>query len=1287
MSRYSWAPLLITSLFVTAATAQQATVSLTPDSTCYPTGGTVTVTIDLSDVTGVDEVTGGQFLLNFDSTVLSLDTVSAADTVWTELIESQVNGESINVLVGVPPDPPGQGALSGTMAIITFTADTPVCNVADLVQFRADEPPLRNRLSAMLAGDPVNIQTVNLTQNDLGPIFIGESDPPTLTGTISDAYAGHLNASCQSIVNVDLTVADTCCLTSDGLDITYTITNGTYDDSTLSTTLDGNTISIVGTILVTHDAGCDVTFAIDVDALDCCGNAATTFSWSATLSDTTAPAIVIEDTLLDPLIDDFDADTSTLWEHRTGPWDCDTGEPGTWIFGTPTYNTGFISAPVPASTCPTADVFNYLRTTRALDTGNAYDGALLGDLTGRTLRLQARLYKPDLPAGQQFQAADFLLDLGDNPMWNPGFSIYIKGSGDVVEDDYWFYTGAPAGIDAYLDATQLRNNEWSSLVVDFSDATRWTNINGDSASDPTWNTKWTNVVADVDELRMGATGGSSVATVLAFATGDAGILDIDFITTDTPTISASADAGLCSAELSLPLATATDACETPIDVVYSIDGTPLSDPYAFEVGTTVLEITAADSCGNTRLVEIPVTVTDDEAPQLDSFTVTGGPLDNSCAGTVTIDAIVADNCCIPHDDVIIDARLAAGTADLGTPVVNKTGSDTVTIDGEIPVTNLADCSADVEVTLFARDCYGHAIGSAGPAPINGRWTESYGPGGPPDGSAVHAASWDGNTLATEWELASVIRTAQPELIEDTYSGDPNGNGEIVWRTPYAGGTLWLAASLWGGNDVTAEVVQHIHYTHHVYVNGELDLQLTWNETVTYAALPAEDLGIILIGIARLDGNGATPPADYPAPEPGYESTAQWGRIESLTATLVSSQTVTVADLTPPAISDCPTAIEVPATAGLCEALVEWTAPTVIDNCDTDPIVEYLIDVDNDAVIDATITNTSYNFPVGTHAVTVSTVDACNNTDDTSCTFPITVLDKNALIVDVQLDGAWSGETFARCLKFWLVDCDGASTSVEQQVTFTNGLAASVPVLVDCDIYECVMVDDELHSLRRRLDDGAGFSIVDGAYVADFTGPSQLIQGDLFNDLGEETQDVIDILDFGVYITRWGHAYSDPDCETPFPHADLNGDGVVDVADFSFIQANILEIGDLPCCASLSPLTDLVEPVTSITVDELIARGLANLVPADLNEDGVLDFADLEAFLNGELPDNGPQPGDLNCDGTIDLDDISPFVDAIVNPDVYAIEYPDCDAHLADVNRDGSADFNDINAFVSLLTGF
>jgi hypothetical protein len=303
----------------------------------------------------------------------------------------------------------------------------------------------------------------------------------------------------------------------------------------------------------------------------------------------------------------------------------------------------------------------------------------------------------------------------------------------------------------------------------------------------------------------------------------------------------------------------------------------------------------------------------------------------------------------------------------------------------------------------------------------------------------------------------------------------------------------------------------------------------------------------------------------------------------------------VSDETDPVIDPCPADISVNADAGGCDAVVTWTDPTATDNCDPSPTV-------------VCSPPSGSPFPQGTTPVTCTATDDCDNTD--VCSFDVIVSGDNEMLVDLDLEWSFDG---SRCITFELWDCpDTIPTEiVEVELTFVGG-SFSGPVLVPCGVYDCITARDTLHTLRRTDE---GFGIVGTQYVADFTVDDKLIGGNLNDDFW------IDILDFGVFSSEYGEDYvtGDTTCATPFPHADISGNGSVFTEDFTFIQINFLE-GHEPNCCGQPGLPDGAEgPITSIPVDELIKRGLGHLAAGDLNDDGMLNEEDIVAFMMGARP--------------------------------------------------------------------
>ena len=105
-------------------------------------------------------------------------------------------------------------------------------------------------------------------------------------------------------------------------------------------------------------------------------------------------------------------------------------------------------------------------------------------------------------------------------------------------------------------------------------------------------------------------------------------------------------------------------------------------------------------------------------------------------------------------------------------------------------------------------------------------------------------------------------------------------------------------------------------------------------------------------------------------------------------------TITVADDEDPVIADCPADITQDSNAGVCEAVVTWTAPTASDNCSV------------------TLTSTHDSgdtFPLGSTTVTYTATDAAGNS--TTCTFDVIVEDnEDPVIADCPADITQDSDT-------------------------------------------------------------------------------------------------------------------------------------------------------------------------------------------------------------------------------------------------------------------------------------
>lgn len=685
----------------------------------------------------------------------------------------------------------------------------------------------------------------------------------------------------------------------------------------------------------------------------------------------------------------------------------------------------------------------------------------------------------------------------------------------------------------------------------------------------------------------------------------------------------------------------SDICDPEPIVTFTDWIEPGWCPAAYTVTRTWM---ATDACGNFATCDQVVTVEDDIAPQI-AYTIIDNnylEVDAGCEATVTFESLVTDNACINPDNVVVDVAIVSGDATLGTPVVNKVAVSgrTIEIDGSVLVSDLQDCPVVVQVSVFAADCCGNvATDLAGLPAEDGRWVESYGAGGPPAGSMVNAASWDGSALGGQWTLNETVRDGAPILLFDTVDG--SGNGERVWLTHYVGGNITLDAGLWG-TSVSADVVRHSHYSHHIYVGGSLDYGQTYTETVTHAIIPTEVRAVTVTGYAAFTGEGATLPGDYPVPPAPYDQAFLYGDLTSVSIGELFVASALVTDVDPPVIlyegePGCPPDLgEIYADPGTDPATAEitWIAPTVTDNCDVD-MTWVAVEDGGNTYVEGTYAPGTHGgtFGVGLWTVTYTATDRCGNTDE--CSFTFEVLEENGLQVVVELESVFlgDGEELVRCITFELWDCDTLTTeTVTADVLFTStppdtahAMGTATIDLPPFDgVWDCCTARDHLHTLRQTDDD---FGTVGALYVADFTG-DPATGGDWLRGGNYNGDFWVDIVDYGVFTFQYNQTYGTPPtgdttCEdpaTPYPHADGSGDGFVGLADFTFIQVNFFEASEANCCSQPGLALEGGDgPRSEISIEELYELGMEDLAVADLNGDGWLTAEDLSLFMQGVRP--------------------------------------------------------------------
>ena len=262
-----------------------------------------------------------------------------------------------------------------------------------------------------------------------------------------------------------------------------------------------------------------------------------------------------------------------------------------------------------------------------------------------------------------------------------------------------------------------------------------------------------------------------------------------------------------------------------------------------------------------------------------------------------------------------------------------------------------------------------------------------------------------------------------------------------------------------------------------------------------------------------------------------------------------------------------------------------------------------------------------------------------------CTLSVTVDATTNIMTTLELDNGSPPATLTRCLTFELHRCTAGASSctqpdplvVEQDVTFTSGVS-SLLLAVPCGQYTCMTVRDKLHTLRRVIEPLPDNTV---EYVADFTtvAGKQLIGGNCNDDCW------IDVIDFGLLAGQWNVTYDSngdmlADGNTPCAafslNADISGDGIVNNADFTFIQLNIFQFGEMSCCGgTTSPVCGgapgqtapggrFAGPIDRISVQQLYNLGLSDAATGDLNGDEWLDVQDIGLWMDGERPSVRPR---------------------------------------------------------------
>jgi gliding motility-associated-like protein len=405
----------------------------------------------------------------------------------------------------------------------------------------------------------------------------------------------------------------------------------------------------------------------------------------------------------------------------------------------------------------------------------------------------------------------------------------------------------------------------------------------------------------------------------------------------TITVNADATTGTCGTNVSWTSPTVSDNCTVGLGMTSN----KLPGDF-FPVGTTLVTYTATDASGRQSTCSFNVVVNDVTNP-----VITGCP-----------------------SNIAVNANAATGTCGTNVSWTVPTASDNCTIGLTLVSTKSPGDFFQVgttPVTYTATD----ASGKQSTCTFNVVVTDVTNPiiAGCPSTITVNAAATAGicGTNVT-WVPPTATDNCNVNISGNKASGDffPVGTTLITYTATDASGRTSTCTFNVVVNDITNPVITGCPST--ITVNADATTG-TCGTIVTWTAPTATDNCVVNMTSNKTPGQFFTVGTTAVT----YTATDASGRQATCTFNVV------VNDVTNPVISGCPSTVTVNAvaTAGTCGTNVNWTVPTVSDNCTPG----------------LTMTSTKSPgdfFPVGTTAVTYTATDASGR--QSTCTFNVVVND-------------------------------------------------------------------------------------------------------------------------------------------------------------------------------------------------------------------------------------------------------------------------------------------------------
>jgi hypothetical protein len=251
-------------------------------------------------------------------------------------------------------------------------------------------------------------------------------------------------------------------------------------------------------------------------------------------------------------------------------------------------------------------------------------------------------------------------------------------------------------------------------------------------------------------------------------------------------------------------------------------------------------------------------------------------------------------------------------------------------------------------------------------------------------------------------------------------------------------------------------------------------------------------------------------------------------------------------------------------------------------------------------------------------------DACGS--QSSCEWDVDVRNVNTVEVDLQLSPTVAAGPLNRCIEFtFYSSCAEPPVVVQKTVQFglpynLAGRANQVQLTIPSGQYYCATARDIKHTLTSR----ATMSVVGTKYNVKFVGDPNmggnwLVGGNL------DGNGVIDAVDEALMMAQYLQPVNpQTSCGSSGFHADINGDGLVNVNDLAFVQQNFLKTNAAPCCQG-NTASVLDEGMPVVSLQELAAMGLGDLSAADINGNGLIDRNDMDLLIRQKHSETKKSP--------------------------------------------------------------